>query len=444
MRGDVRPVSKAFIADARGNFAIIFAFMAPIVLVGLAAALDYSNAVTEQQRTQAATDAAAVATADGIAAQIMGGSNWTAAQAQAIGSSYFSADAPATMITAEKSFNATVSVTGNVVTATVNYAGTPSGLLGNVLNMATNSISVTSVASATIGGASSSSSSSGGSNTSSGSGTNSSSSACTSSSGTSTASQHQCGTDQDDSDFTSSCDTSHATWYNLLSDQNFQINANCDGDGQRQGYYQFAILAGTHEIDLSPSISVQNQGQGQDQNQQDGWSQNDGGWQGQGQGDGGGRHQHNWQGDVTIDGQTYPALPGTHTYVNDQSCGVKVTVVVGDGAHTCSAANYVQVSTPNYSMTIAYDGADDENDNQSFGYPSVRVTAANPGACATPGGLWGSRIAGQDDSSGNGGSCHGASNYGVSCSNQKHQEFSQTCTQTAQNTCSTIASVIRN
>lgn len=54
---------KSFLPDRRGNFAIMFAIVAPVLLIGVAGAIDYTRALNLQSNMQQAADAAALAAA---------------------------------------------------------------------------------------------------------------------------------------------------------------------------------------------------------------------------------------------------------------------------------------------------------------------------------------------------------------------------------------------
>ena len=189
------------------------------------------------------------------------------------------------------------------------------------------------------------------------------------------------------------CDVSHATWYNLVSDQNFQVNANCDGTPYWSELYQFNVMAGTHTIAATPTLTPVM-------------------WPGYGN-----INREVWTGDVTIDGQFYPAAAGTHTYLNDTSAQITVTVTVGQPGVSGSATNYVVVTTPTYSTSIAYDSDDDGSYN--LGFANIQIAATNAGACSNPGGVWGKTLSGVNDAT--------ASDFVVSSSTAKVAQFSATC-----------------
>lgn len=85
------PLLRAFARDDRGNFIVLTALAAPVMLAALAMAMSYSNAVKVQQQTQAAADAAALAATNAY----ISGQAATTAEAEAVGKSLFEADAPA-------------------------------------------------------------------------------------------------------------------------------------------------------------------------------------------------------------------------------------------------------------------------------------------------------------------------------------------------------------
>jgi len=351
---------KSFWKDKSGNFAIMFALSAPVMLVGLAITIDYSNAVTMNQRVQAAADSAALAATTAMANSITNGTPLTVTQAQTIATNFFNSNAPAQAVSAETSPpGASTSVTSNSVTTVVTYSGAPptllSGILGNstALNIAATSFAqITTTVTQAVGNIS----------------------------GTGWIAEDPVVQGADGSyGFMETCDISHATWYNLISDSAFEVNANCDGTFAQSELYQVEILAGTHTVYINRGLQATSWAQYNSTNRQTVYV-----------------NRELWYGAVTIDAQNYPAVPGTSTYVNDATEGVQVTVVVGQPNVSGNAANYVVVTSPNYSVSVAYDSDDDGSYN--FGMASVQFAATNAGACGALGGVWGGTTANNDDS----------------------------------------------
>ena len=197
---------RKFRSDQAGNIAIMFAITAPVMIVGIAATVDYSNTVTIRQETQAAADSAAVAATTAMVNSLTKGSAITIAQAQTIASNFFAANAPAQAISAQTSFTPTTTYSGGVVTTTVSYVGAPTSFIGSALSSSA-TISVSASSSSTV------TTTAGGVN------------------GTGWIAEDPVVEGADGSyGFMEVCDLSHNTWYNLVSDTQFEVNANCDGD----------------------------------------------------------------------------------------------------------------------------------------------------------------------------------------------------------------------
>ena len=58
---------KQFVRSRRATSAVMFALSAPVVFLAVGVAVDYSHAVTEEQKMQAAVDAAVIAGATSAA-----------------------------------------------------------------------------------------------------------------------------------------------------------------------------------------------------------------------------------------------------------------------------------------------------------------------------------------------------------------------------------------
>ena len=360
----------------------MLAIAAPIILIGIGVAVDFSNSVTMRARTQAAADSAALAATTSLATSITNGSPITTTQAQAIATEFFNANAPSQAISGETSFSASTSQTASSVTTLVSYSGKSgalvSGFIGSPLTVSV-SASATSAITTTVTNPV---------GTINGTGWIAEDPIVHGADGVTTGLEM--------------CDVSHKTWYNLLSDSQFEVNANCDGTQVQAELYQFEYLVGTHRIFVSPTL------------QQTSW------FGGVINGQYVYVNREYWIGDVTIDGQFYPATAGVHTYLNDTANGVKVTVTVGQPGVSGSAANYVTVSTPVYSTSLAYDSDDDGAWN--FGIADIQIAATKAGACGALGGVWGLTTAHVDDSNWGDFAVSGptatASQFGVTCSTQ--------------------------
>ena len=96
---------RKFLADRSANFTTLFALSAPLVLLSIGIAVDYSHAVTERQRMQAALDSAVLAGVETASA-----SGQTAALTLA--SNYFTANIGGPSPTATFQFNSDGSLSG--------------------------------------------------------------------------------------------------------------------------------------------------------------------------------------------------------------------------------------------------------------------------------------------------------------------------------------------
>lgn len=376
-----RTALRSFVTDAGGNFTMMFALTAPLLIGVFTIAFGYSQTVTLNQEAQASADAAALAATAAIGASIEASGSMTPAQAETIATNYFIANAPPEIVAGQTTLSATTTVTNGVVTTTLNYVGIPNTMVSGILGSAL-TVDVTAVSSETI------------------------------TSTTTTPTGKDAGTGYIYEDpvvqgangdywFMDTCDVSHATWYNMLSDTNIEINANCDGNQYQSELYQFTVLVGTHVISVTPQLNAEL------------WDSNPVIY----------INQEAWTGAVTVDGVSYaaPTQSGTTSLVNDQTNNVTVNLVVGQPGVIGSSANYILVKTANYSITIAYDSDDDGSWN--FGLAAINFSATNAGACGTPGGVWGQTLstAGNDSNFGD---------FSVASSTTKTSQFSRTCSTT--------------
>lgn len=348
---------RNFAADKRGNFAMMFALASPLLAISMAAALDYSNTVELDQRAQSAADSAALAATSAMVRSIEAGSQLTAAQAQAVATSYFNANAPQAIVTSQTSFSSNTTYANGVVSTAVTYSGTPAtaigGVLGSTMNVKVASTASSSVTSKTVMPV--------GTYTGTG----------------KTAEDPVVWGAQGQYWFMDACNISHNEWYNMLSDTSFEVNANCDGANYNGSLfqaelYQFEILAANHTIYITPQLNPEN-------------------WGAQFGVSGLYINQEAWAGGITIDGTYYAPQSGTNTYLNDTTNQITVQVVIGQPGVYGSSNNYVLVTTPNYSVTIAYD-SDDVSATWNFGLADIKFGVTNAGACGAPGGVWGQTL----------------------------------------------------
>jgi len=361
MRSNHSAPFNQFAKLSGGNVATFFALSAPLILFALAGAVDFSNAVSIKQRVQAAADSAALAANIAITNSIGAGNQISIDAAKTIATNYFNANAPANAVSAETSFSATSTIANGVVTTHVNYQGAPASLMNGVLGgsntITTNATAASTVASAAASGAGQ-----------------------YAGSGYVLGDPHVLGADGSDTYFT--CASPSGSWYDLLSDAQIEINANCVVNNlfDMDAILDITTLLGTHTLQLT-SVNPIFTGATH-------WmcgAEMCGSYQSVTYPAG------SWVGDVTIDGVYYPATAGTNVYLADKTENVTVTVTIGQPGVASSQYNYVTIATPNYTVSEFYY-------NVGMGY--IALSANNAGQCGVPGGIWGGTLAGVDDGNG--------------------------------------------
>ena len=358
---------------------MMFAITAPILAFGLAAALDFSNLVSEEQRAQAAADSAALVATTAVVNSTTAGSPITAAQAEALAQQYFDANAPAAVVAAQVSFSATTSVSSsNLVTTAVSFSSKPPSMLGGLAGGPTGNFSVAATSSAQV--------------------TTTTTTPSGNLTGSGWAAEDPVIQGANGVRFMDMCDPTHVTWYNLLSDTGFEVNANCDGTPYWAELYQFTVLAGAHTVSVTPVLQPVY-------------------WPGYGN-----INLEVWYGAVTVDGVAYasPTVAGATTLLSDASNKITVKNVIGQPKVSGSASNYVLITTSTYSVTIAYDS--DDNGSYNLGFADMQIAATNAGACGAPGGLWGQTLGTGSDSN--------AADFTVSGATATASQFSKTCATT--------------
>jgi Flp pilus assembly protein TadG len=360
-RSNHRAPFNQFVKQSGGNVASLFALSAPLLLIALAGAVDYSNAVSTKQRVQAAADAAALAANIAITNSVAAGNQISTTAAQAIATNYFNTNAPPNAVSAETSFSATSAIANGVVTTNVSYQGAPPSLMNGVLG-GTNTIVANATATSTLDN------------------TAASGAGQYAGSGYVLGDPHVLGADGSDTYFT--CASPSGSWYDLLSDAQFEINVNCVVNNlfAMDAILDITTLLGTHTLQMT-SVNPVFTGATH-------WMCGD---------EMCGSYQTvtypagSWVGDVTIDGVYYPATAGTNVYLSDKTENITVTVTVGQPGVASSQRNYVTIVTPNYTVSEFYY-------NVGMGY--IALTATNAGQCGVPGGIWGETLAGVDDGNG--------------------------------------------
>jgi len=354
---------STFRHNTSGNIASAFALASPVMLIALAAAIDYSNTVSMRQKIQSAADSAALAANVAMTNSIVAGNQITITQAKTIATNYFNTNAPAAAIAGESTpltVVPNVSSTG-LVTTQVTYTGTPTSLLNGYLGS-----SNTLVANATATSQVNDSAAAG--------------SGSFAGAGYVLGDPHVIGADGVDTYF--ACALPSGSWYNMLSDSNFEINVNCVTNTlfDMDAILDITTLVGTHTLQMT-SVNPTFTGATH-------WMCGD---EMCGSYDTVTYPPGSWVGAVTIDGVSYPATRGTNTYLNDTTENVQIVVTVGQSGVASSQSNYVTITTPDYTVNEMYY-------NVGMGY--IAISAQNAGTCGVPGGIWGGTLAGVDDGTG--------------------------------------------
>lgn len=115
----LKSLFRRFLADRRGNFAIMFALASIPIIIAAGAAVDISRAYIVENRLKAALDAAALA--------VGGATGKTQAQLEAIAQSYFNANYPADKLGVPGAVS--VVLDGNTVTLSAD-ADLPTSIMG--------------------------------------------------------------------------------------------------------------------------------------------------------------------------------------------------------------------------------------------------------------------------------------------------------------------------
>jgi len=134
---------RRFARDDRGNFVVLTALAAPVIMLVIAMSINYSNAVSVQQQTQAAADSAALAATQALA----NGEVATTGEAETLARSFFNANAPALALQNESHFSAKTTTSApalGTVSTTVEYQGVIPSLVSSALGSETFEVSATS------------------------------------------------------------------------------------------------------------------------------------------------------------------------------------------------------------------------------------------------------------------------------------------------------------
>jgi Flp pilus assembly protein TadG len=357
----------SFQRNAGGNVASAFALASPVMLLALAAAVDYSNTVSMKQKIQSAADSAALAANVAITNSIVAGNQITTTQAVSIATNYFTANAPTAAVTGESTpLAVTPQVTtsnggATTVTTQVTYTGQPATMFNSYWNSTSTLVAKATATSQVSPNAAAGSGSFSGA-------------------GYVLGDPHVIGADGIDTYF--ACASPSGSWYNMLSDSNFEININCVTNTlfNMDAILDITTLVGTHTLQMT-SVNPTFTGATN-------WvcgAEMCGSYNTVTYPPG------SWVGAVTIDGTSYPARSGTNTYLNDTTENVKITVTVGQSGVASSQNNYVTITSSDYTVNEMYY-------NVGMGY--IAISAQNAGTCGVPGGIWGGTLAGVDDGNG--------------------------------------------
>ena len=309
---------KSWLADESGNFTVPFAIALPVMCIMVGGTLSYSNSITLKAAVQAAADSAALAATTAEAQSLTTGNPMSASDAQDLARRFFIQNAPDAAVTAMTSFTAVTTApdpgTGGTVSTTVNYSGVSTPLMGvSATSMPIDASATSSVDVASNAG-----------------------NVSISGNGAEIwGDPHIIGANGDDFDVW----TPPGQWTSIFSDSKLQINATGYNFGTMTVMEGFAISVAGHQIWVQAAglVDPWNNPTGIDPNQPPG------------------NIQPYWTGWIQVDGNvTNPGSPGNYVVLDDSADGMVVTDVVGAPSTPNSAANYVQITTPNYYITINF------------------------------------------------------------------------------------------
>ena len=333
-----------FTRNQSGNFTMLFAITAPVMLIGISAAVSMSDNVTFKQELQAAADSAALVA---TTAMVNGKS---ASDAQTIAQNFFATNAPG-YAQDGGSLNVYTGALNSTVNATVSYQVTFNSLMNSMFGGGGTSLLVKATSQA-------STLSPGGGGSISYTGT-----------GSIWGDPHLDGADGTGGVF-SGCATTPPTWYNALSDSGIEVNISCyyDPYWQQEGIQSFSLIIGAHTFYVTtvlPDVIVNSDGSMKSIDY----------------------HTGSFTGGITIDNVYYPPVLGSTTYL-----GGLVTVSVDNPDDPSDESNYIKFKYVNgatkYDITLNY---------QIWQLGSLNVTATNAGLCGVPGGIFGQTLGGVND-----------------------------------------------
>ena len=104
--------------------------------------------------------------------------------------------------------------------------------------------------------------------------------------------------------------------------------------------------------------------------------------------------------------------------------------MVGQPGVIGSSANYVLVTTPVYTISVAYDSEDDidwfSGRAAKFGFADIKIAASNAGKCGVAGGIWGGTLNKNDVTANS-----SLTPFVVANSTSQSSEFNRSCTSAA-------------
>ena len=357
-----------FRSNVSGSAAVIFALSLVPALLVAGGVVDYARTTSYQMRLQSAADAAALAT---VNAYLTNGNSVTAATAA--GKAVFQSQS-GSLASCGSNADPVISVTpaGATTTSSVGYTGSTPSLFGVVTGSTCYRMQVSAQAqSAQV----------------------TTTNRTYSGMGDVMGDPHVDGADGS----TTYMWCADAAWYNLLSDSGIQLNALCQhsmigaGGIQASFLYGFEVLLGDHTIFMQEIPGFVQPWLATDPTNTNWW------WDPNAPG--------NWFGQIVIDGVTYNPPMGQKT----SYLGGAVVVDLQTSNFWLQQNNTVTVTTPTYSIVMAFEGAPG----------AVYITARNAGSCGVPGGVWGQTLGGIHD----GGGLVNNTDFAVSSPGAKSAEF---------------------
>lgn len=341
-----RHVTERFFIAREGNFAVIFAVAAPVLMIAAGSAVDYSRAVSVKQRMQAAADAGALAAA--TAAR----NGMSVGDAQSFAAAVYANNLNGIV---SASSTAKVAVAGANVTATVGGSADVTTTLAHFLGVSSISVSASATAGATVGG------------------TQTVAGGQLNSYGVVTADPYYTVGNAARVEFPCVA----GAWTNLLSDGGIEINGYCATNAAAKdldqlstygAYYEIEVVAGPHKIIFNTLTPA-----------------------------GAPASALGLYAQVTVDGVSYGSTSSANILTDSQN-NIQASL---NGNPTSPYSGYVTinsdtsmiVTTSNYNIIVGGLVLAPPNANPIGAGGVLSVTATNAGMCGSPGGLLGAMLA---------------------------------------------------